>query len=112
MSMTFGEAIEVLKSGGMVSREGWNGKGMFVFQQVPSMVAAEIVEKMTSLPESVKAEFVRRRDSVNKSETVEFQHLKYRNQFALVNPDNTINGWVPSSSDALADDWKIYQPNA
>jgi len=38
--------------------------------------------------------------------------LKYRNQFALVNPDNTINGWVPSSSDALADDWKIYQPNA
>lgn len=110
--MNFGEAIEVLKSGGMVCRSGWNGKGMFVFQQVPSMVAAEIVEKMTSLPESVKAEFARRRDSVNKSETIEFQHLKYSNQLAMVYPDNSIYGWLASPSDVLADDWKIYQPNA
>jgi hypothetical protein len=109
--MNFGQAIDVLTSGGMVYREGWNGKGMFAFQQVPSMVAAEIVEKMTSLPDEVKAEFIKRRDSVNKAETTSFQHLKYRNQFALVSPDNTISGWIPSASDVLADDWKIYQPN-
>ncbi len=28
--MNFGQAIEVLKSGGKVSREGWNGKGMWL----------------------------------------------------------------------------------
>jgi len=29
--MDFGEAIRELKRGGCVSREGWNGKGMYIF---------------------------------------------------------------------------------
>ena len=30
-NLTFGQAIEALKSGKRVSRKGWNGKGMFLF---------------------------------------------------------------------------------
>jgi hypothetical protein len=30
-TMTFGEALEVLKRGYKVARQGWNGKGMFLY---------------------------------------------------------------------------------
>lgn len=33
--MNFGQAIETLKTGGKVRREGWNGKGMWLALQVP-----------------------------------------------------------------------------
>ena len=33
--MTFGAAIEILKSGGYVQREGWNGKDMWLGLQEP-----------------------------------------------------------------------------
>jgi hypothetical protein len=33
--MGFGKAIEVLKNGIQVTREGWNGKGLWVALQVP-----------------------------------------------------------------------------
>lgn len=33
--MTFGEAIAALKEGKRVSRDGWNGKGMWLELQVP-----------------------------------------------------------------------------
>lgn len=95
--MKFGEAVELLKEGNLLIRDGWNGKNMFVFRQVPSEINVEIVPKMTSLPEKVKLEFVKR--GLN---------LKYTNQFAIVKPDNTIDSWVPSVSDTLAEDWLIY----
>lgn len=33
--MNFGQAIEALKGGKKVARQGWNGKGMYVLLQVP-----------------------------------------------------------------------------
>lgn len=33
--MNFGEALAHLKTGGKVSREGWNGKGMWLELQLP-----------------------------------------------------------------------------
>lgn len=33
--MTFGQAIEALKLGSKVHRDGWNGKGMWLALQVP-----------------------------------------------------------------------------
>lgn len=95
-SQTFGQAIEALSNGKRVSREGWNGKGMFIFRQVPSEIDAEIIPKMTSLPQSVKDEFVKRGGNI-----------RYKNQLAMVYPDNTIFGWVASPSDVLECDWCI-----
>ena len=33
--MNFGQAIEEMKKGSRVTREGWNGKGMWIALQVP-----------------------------------------------------------------------------
>ena len=33
--LTFGEAVENLKKGKMMSRKGWNGKGMYIKAQFP-----------------------------------------------------------------------------
>lgn len=92
----FGQAIEALKDGKRIAREGWNGKGLFVFMQVPAEIGFDIIPKMQSLPQSVKDEFIRRKGAIS-----------YSNQMALVNPNNSINGWAPSSSDTLAEDWVI-----
>ena len=92
----FGQAIEALKEGKRVARQGWNGKGMFIFQQVPSEINEEIVPKMQSLPQTVKDEFAKRGGSIS-----------YKNQLAMVYPDNTVYGWVASPSDVLGNDWCI-----
>ncbi len=97
----FGGALIALKAGKKVSREGWNGKGLFVFMQVPASIGKEVVPNMQSLPQSVKDEFQRRFDSGDLS------FIYYSNQMALVDKSNMITGWAPSSSDSLAEDWVI-----
>lgn len=94
--MEFGHAIDALQQGKRVQREGWNGKGLFVFRQVPSEINSDIIPKMQSLPQSVKDEFIRRGGNIT-----------YQNQLAIVYPDNSIHGWSPSVSDSLASDWVI-----
>ena len=101
--VSFGKAIEALKQGKRVQRQGWNGKGLFIFMQVPSQVPQNIVPKMTSLPQSVKDEFQRR--SLDSSKI--YDNIQYKNQLAMVYPDNTIYGWVASPSDVLEEDWII-----
>ncbi len=96
-NQTFGQAIEALKEGKIVSRAGWNGKGLFVFRQVPSSVPNDIIPKMTSLPQSVKDVLVNSGAPIT-----------YQNQFCIVHPDNSLHGWQPSGSDALASDWEIH----
>lgn len=96
VNKTFGEALEALKAGKRVAREGWNGKGLFVFMQVPAEIGFDIIPKMQSLPQSVKDEFIRRGGAIS-----------YSNQLALVKTNNEINGWAPSTSDSLAKDWVI-----
>jgi hypothetical protein len=94
--LPFGTAIEALKAGKRVCRAGWEAKGLFVFMQVPASIPADVQPKMQSLPDTVKAEFARRDQAIH-----------YSNQLALVKPNNRINGWAPSASDALATDWLI-----
>jgi hypothetical protein len=106
--VSFGKAIDALKQGKRVCREGWNGKGLFIFEQVPSKVGWEIIPRMTSLPQSVKDEFDRRFDEVKMEGMVNDDlSIKYSNQLALVKPNNEINGWSPSTADSLANDWII-----
>ncbi len=106
-NLNFGEAIKALHEGKRVAREGWNGKGLFVFMQVPATISGEVVPKMQSLPQSVKDEFIKRRDGQDTDGILKAVEINYKNQLAIVNPDNTINGWTPSGSDALSNDWCI-----
>lgn len=68
-----------------------------MFRQVPSEVPAAIISKMTSLPQAVKDVLVKTGGSIT-----------YQNQFCIVYPDNSLHGWQPSGSDALAADWCIW----
>lgn len=96
-NQNFGQAIEALKQGKRVAREGWNGQDMFIYCQVPSTINKEVVANMQSLPQSVKDEFEKRNQYT----------IRYKNQLAIVYPDNTIYGWTASASDILAEDWCI-----
>lgn len=95
-NQNFGQAIEALKQGKRVARQEWNGKGMFIFMQIPSEIKKEVIPNMQSLPQSVKDEFAKRGGDI-----------RYKNQLAMVYPDSTIYGWVASPSDVLEDDWCI-----
>lgn len=96
--LRIGAAIDAAISGKMIQRAGWNGKGMFVFAQVPSEIGMDIIPKMQSLPAEVKMELQMRGRSI-----------KYSNQLALVKSDNSISGWSPSTEDAMASDWNILE---
>lgn len=102
--VSFGEAITALKAGKRVSRAGWNGKGLFIFMQVPSDINEEVIHRMQSLPDFVKAVFL---DRFANAESGQINQIHYRNQLAMVYPDNTIYGWVASPSDVLETDWCI-----
>lgn len=95
--MNFGQAIEALKAGKRVAREGWENS--FVFQQVPATIYKETIPKMQSLPQDVKDYF----------ELVlpEDGRICYSNQLVIVSEQNVITGWAPSPSDVLARDWVI-----
>jgi hypothetical protein len=92
----FGQATEALNQGKRVSRGGWNGKGLFVFKQVPASIDIDVIPKMQSLPYSVKIELIKRGEPIH-----------YDNQLALVDTSNRITGWSPSTPDVLAEDWII-----
>lgn len=95
--MDFGDAIKAMKLGFPVAREGWNGKGMFVFKHVPARIDHSIIPKMQSVPQEVKSVIMKREEPV----------LHYMAQFVLVKPDGEVNSWAPSSSDTCADDWYV-----
>ena len=96
--MTFGMAIEALKLGKAIARKGWNGKGMFIFKQIPAEISLDIIPKLQSVPQVVKDKMIK----CNKS-------LKYTNQMAIVNADGRVDSWVASSSDIFAEDWYIVE---
>ena len=97
----FGQALEALQAGKLVSRASWHDKGLRVFMQVPSEVPAQIIHRMTSLPVAAKAAAMERG-----------LPLRYRFQFALLYPDNQVHSWTPSPSEVLATDWCIHDPYA
>ena len=96
--MNFGQAIEALKEGKLVAREGWNGVGLFVMKQIPAEIGLEIIPKMQSVQESAKQILVSRGTT-----------LKYENQMLIIKPNGTADSWVPSSSDIFAEDWIIVE---
>ncbi len=107
--LNFGQALEAVKQGKLIAREGWNGKGLFVFMQIPSTIPMEVVPKMQSLPQEVKDEFKRRSEERAVGEKIHLDNIYYSNQFCIVNPNNNINGWIASSSDISSSDWCILQ---
>ncbi len=90
--LTFGIAVELLKKGCKLARDGWNGKGMFVVYQ-------------KGYPDGIPC---------NK-QTAEAWGLNEGDLFKC-NPylqircaDGSHSMWVPSINDCLAEDWNIVE---
>ena len=75
--MDFGNALQVLKSGGKVQRDGWNGKGLWLELQTP-----DAHSKMT-LP---------------------YLYLSYPDD--AQNTPGARVPWLASQTDVLAEDWQ------
>lgn len=83
--MNFGKALEELKNGNKIAREGWNGKGMYIFKHegFDTNEASNITgDKHNYVPP--------------------FICMKTAAKMWLF-------GWLASQSDMLAEDWKIIR---
>ena len=112
-NLNFGEAIEAVKEGKLISREGWNGKGMFVFMRPSDELSVDIiVNKVKSLPDSVKKFFAghcawhdeEKGTKVNPEE-LKVSFTAYLCMYAA--DGSVVNGWLASQQDLLSSDWYI-----
>ena len=85
--LTFSEALEFLKSGKKVAREGWNGKGMFIFLVSGSTFKVNRPPLLGIYEEGTE--------------------INYHAHIDMKTADNQIVPWLCSQTDMLADDWGI-----
>lgn len=85
--MIFGDALEEVKAGKAVSREGWNGKGAFIFLLTGNDLSSRF----------------------------KFGYGEYEGepQFSgaifIKTTQDTISPWQPSNGDMLAEDWHVLE---
>ena len=115
--MDFGQAITAAKEGKLISREGWNGKGMFVFQRpADALPLSMLIENVKSLPQSVKDYYAEKFPKVycekpenrGKASIWPVTNVPFGAYFCMKAADDSIvNGWLASQTDMLATDWGI-----
>lgn len=88
--MNFGQALEALKQGNHVAREGWNSRGMFVVYQ-------------KGYPDGIKCN-KQTADAFKINEGDLFVCNPY---LQIKNVNGSVSMWVPSINDCLAEDWVI-----
>ena len=112
VKVDFGAALEAVKEGKLIAREGWNGKGMFVFQRpADELEVGFIIEKVKSLPLAFKnslSQIVNSGINEGTKEHLRKEKIKFTAYLCMKAADNTIvNGWLASQTDMLAEDWVI-----
>jgi hypothetical protein len=101
--MNFGEAIQALKNGKQVTREGWNGKGMFLL-----MAGGYKVMKENLRPNGpITKEFLESRglDGMEILPHIDMWTVNSEGRQAY------LSGWLASQTDMLSDDWKLFEGN-
>lgn len=87
--MNFGEVLNALQEGKKVTRNGWNGKGMFLYY-----VPAASYKAMTPIAIETFGENAM---------------VPYEPYIAMKNAQGTISIWTPSVMDLFANDWEVIQ---
>lgn len=85
--MTFSEALEAIKDGARVAREGWNGKGMFLFLVPGSTFKVNRPPLLGIYPEGTE--------------------IRYHAHIDMKAATGEVVPWLCSQTDMLADDWVI-----
>lgn len=91
--MDFSAALSLVKQGHRVAREGWNGKGMFIFLVPGSTFEVSRAPLLGIYPAGTKVRY--------------HAHVDMRTATGDVVP------WLASQTDLLADDWVlVMSPDA
>ena len=84
--MNFGLALEELKKGNKVKRNGWNGKDQYI----------ELAERVAYIN--------------SKGELINEGHLNIGNKvIAFIGTSGVQLGWLASQADMLAEDWQVVE---
>ena len=96
--MNFGQAIEALKEGKKVTRQGWNGRGMFLWLKPAVSIKAEWCkdELLKGLAEENGGEIL------GLATICMYTHDSSGRKAILT-------GWLASQSDMLSEDWIVVQ---
>lgn len=95
--MNFGQALEALKLGSVVAREGWYGKGMFIY-----LVRGTLVDKERLRNEAYT--HLKDCDSCGDGTGT----VTINGHIDMKTADGSITvGWAPSQTDMIAEDWNI-----
>lgn len=86
-TVTFSEALELLKKGYRLARAGWNGKGMFIFLVNGSNFKVNREPLLSILGEGTE--------------------VTYRPHIDMRTADGSIAVWTASQTDIMADDWEV-----
>lgn len=81
--LNFGQALEAVKQGKKASREGWNGKGMFIWLNDHLGCEQVVPDEKDSLP---MLPCINMKTADNKS----------------------LTGWLASQTDMLSNDWCVW----
>lgn len=90
--MDFGKALTALKDGKRVAREGWNGKGMFLFLVAGSNFVVNREPLLSIMGEGTM--------------------VTYRPHIDMKDAEGKVVPWLASQTDMLAEDWLIVVPTA
>lgn len=85
--MNFSDALNCIKCGDKVARNGWNGKGMFIFLVPGSIFNVNRPPLLGIYPEGTE--------------------IRYHAHIDMRTADGNIVPWLCSQTDMLADDWEI-----
>jgi hypothetical protein len=83
----FSSALNWIKSGKKVAREGWNGKGMFIFLVPGSTFKVNRPPLLGIYPEGTE--------------------IKYHAHIDMKTADGQVVPWLCSQTDMLAEDWEV-----
>lgn len=85
----FAQALGLLKSKQRCARDGWNGKGMFIFLVPGSLFKVDRPPLMGIYPKGAE--------------------ISYQPHIDMKTANGTIVPWIASQSDLLAEDWCLVK---
>lgn len=85
--MNFSDALHALKLGEKVAREGWNGKGMFIYVVPGSNFTVNRAPLLGIYPEGTE--------------------INYRPHIDMRDAEGKCGVWFASQTDLFAEDWVI-----
>lgn len=100
--MNFGQAIEALKAGERVAREGWNGKGMWLALAMPRTKGFTVgmgIDARAHVTIGIDPHWFPRADAPEVRPCI----------VMLDATGMLVPGWLASQTDMLAEDWRLVE---